>query len=140
MPEALREWLIMLRARFRAALPPIVITENGASYGDGPDAEGIVDDQRRIDFHDAHLEAVATGDPARRRRPRLLRLVAAGQLRVGQGLRHRFGLVHVDFETQVRTPEALLRVVRRGHRRPGQARRVSGQAQARAAASRSTTA
>ena len=34
VPDALREWLIMLRARFRAALPPIVITENGCAYDD----------------------------------------------------------------------------------------------------------
>ena len=29
VPDALREWLITLRARYRAALPPIYITENG---------------------------------------------------------------------------------------------------------------
>ena len=29
VPDALREWLIMLRARYRAALPPIIITESG---------------------------------------------------------------------------------------------------------------
>ena len=35
----------------------------------------------------------------------LLRLVAARQLRVGLGYERRFGLVHVDFETQRRTPK-----------------------------------
>ena len=32
VPDALREWLVMFRARFRAALPPIYITESGCSY------------------------------------------------------------------------------------------------------------
>ena len=86
VPDALREWLITLRARYRAALPPIFITESGCSYDMGPDEHGVVDDQPRIDYLDAHLRAVADGDPARRRRPRLLHLVADGQLRVGRGL------------------------------------------------------
>ena len=36
------------------------ITENGCAYDDGPDADGVVDDQARIDYLD--------GAPARRRR------------------------------------------------------------------------
>ncbi len=60
MPDALREWLIIFRARYRAALPPIMITESGCAYNDGPDENGVVDDQRRIDYLDAHVRAVAT--------------------------------------------------------------------------------
>ena len=37
-----------------------MITESGCSYGTGPDADGVVDDQARIDYLDAHLRAVAT--------------------------------------------------------------------------------
>ncbi|MFN8191722.1 MAG: GH1 family beta-glucosidase, partial [Nocardioidaceae bacterium] len=59
VPDGLREWLITLRARYRAALPPIHITESGCSYNMGPDANGVVDDQPRIDYLDAHLRAVA---------------------------------------------------------------------------------
>ena len=36
VPDALREWLIMFRARYRAALPPIVITESGCVLRHGP--------------------------------------------------------------------------------------------------------
>ena len=46
-----------------------------------------------------------TRDAERRGRARLLRLVAARQLRVAFGYERRFGLVHVDFETQRRTPK-----------------------------------
>jgi len=105
VPDGLREWLITLRARYRAALPPIHLTESGCSYNMGPDANGVVDDQPRIDYLDAHLRAVADA------------------IRIGvdirgyyvwslldnwewaEGFTQRFGLVHVDFETQQRTPK-----------------------------------
>ena len=32
VPDALREWLIMFRARLRAAVPPIYVTESGCAY------------------------------------------------------------------------------------------------------------
>ena len=71
----------------------------------GPDADGVVDDQPRIDYLDAHLRAVAEAVAARRRRPRLLHLVAAGQLRVDRGLHPALRPVHVDYDTLVRTPK-----------------------------------
>jgi hypothetical protein len=52
----------------------------------GPDAEGVSTTKPRIDYLDAHLRAVATGHRPGRRRPRLLHVVADGQLRVGRGL------------------------------------------------------
>ena len=51
-----------------------------------PDADGVVDDQPRIDYLDGHLRAVGAAIDDGRRRPRLLHLVAHGQLRVGRGL------------------------------------------------------
>lgn len=105
VPDALREWLIMFRARYRAALPPIVITESGCSYDDGPGENGVVDDQRRIDYHDAHLRAVATAI----QRGVDVRGYYAWSLMDGfewaEGYTQRFGLVHVDHQTQVRTPK-----------------------------------
>ncbi|MEU0267818.1 family 1 glycosylhydrolase [Nocardioides sp. NPDC006303] len=58
VPTALREWLIITRSRYRAAMPPIVVTECGAAY-DAPMVDGEVDDQARIDYLEAHLEAVS---------------------------------------------------------------------------------
>jgi len=95
----------MFRARYRAALPPIVITESGCSYGDGPDEHGVVDDQRRSDYLDAHLKAVATAI----QRGVDVRGYYARSLLDGfewaDGYTQRFGLVHVDSETQQRTPK-----------------------------------
>jgi beta-glucosidase len=105
VPDALREWLIMFRARYRAALPPIMITESGCSFSDGPDANGVVDDQRRIDYLDAHLRAVAT---AIRRGVDVRGFYTWSLLdnfEWAEGLAQRFGLVHVDYETLRRTPK-----------------------------------
>jgi beta-glucosidase len=105
VPDALREFLIMFRARYRAALPPIMITENGCAYNEGPDEHGVVDDQRRVDYLEAHLEAVATAI----KRGVDVRGYYAWSLmdnfEWAKGYTMRFGLVHVDYETQKRTPK-----------------------------------
>lgn len=99
VPEALTELLLTFRERYGDRLPPLVITENGCSY------EGV-DDQRRIDYLDGHLRA-------------LHRALEAGvdvrgyfvwslldNFEWAEGHRQRFGLVHVDYATQRRTPKA----------------------------------
>jgi beta-glucosidase len=105
VPDGLRELLILLRARYRAALPPIHITESGCSYGMGPDADGVVADQPRIDYLDSHLgavaEAIAQGVDVRGYYTWSL----LDNFEWAEGFTQRFGLVHVDFETLVRTPK-----------------------------------
>ncbi|WP_253917041.1 GH1 family beta-glucosidase [Streptomyces sp. MNP-20] len=99
VPEALTELLLTLRERYGDRLPPLVITENGCSY-DG------LDDQDRIAYLDGHLRA-------------LHRAMTAGvdvrgyfvwslldNFEWAEGHRQRFGLVHVDYATQQRTPKA----------------------------------
>lgn len=105
VPDALREWLITCRARFRAALPPIVITESGFADRVGPDATGVVDDQDRISYLDAHLRAVAE---ATQRGVDVRGYYAWSLLdsfEGARGLSTRYGLVHVDPDTQARTPK-----------------------------------
>lgn len=105
VPDALREWLIMFRARYRAALPPILITESGAAYNMEPGPDGTVDDQPRIDYIDAHLRAV--GEAIRRgvdiRGYYCWSLLDTFEW--SEGLSQRYGLVHVDRDTQERTPK-----------------------------------
>lgn len=105
VPDALREWLIMFRARYRAALPPIVITESGCSFDDGPDEHGVVDDQRRIDYLDAHLKAIATAIQRGVDVRGYYCWSLIDNFEWAEGYTQRFGLVHVDFETQARTPK-----------------------------------
>ena len=105
VPDGLRELLILLKARYRAALPPIYVTESGCSYGMGPDADGVVDDQPRIDYLDSHLRAVSaaitTGVDVRGYYTWSL----MDNFEWAQGFTQRFGLVHVDYDTLVRTPK-----------------------------------
>ncbi|GAA1477276.1 GH1 family beta-glucosidase [Nocardioides aestuarii] len=105
VPDALREWLIMFRARYRAALPPIVITESGCSFDDVPDEHGVVDDQRRIDYLDAHLKAIATAIQRGVDIRGYYCWSLIDNFEWAEGYTQRFGLVHVDFESQARTPK-----------------------------------
>ena len=105
VPEALREWLIVFRARYRAALPPIVITSSGCADNTPPGADGRVDDAARVDYLRAHLDAVA----AAVNRGVDIRGFYVRSLLDGwewtEGFRQRFGLVHVDHDTCERTPK-----------------------------------
>jgi beta-glucosidase len=82
---------------------PLVMTENGAAFDDVLGEDGVVHDPDRTEFLVSHLRAAA-------------RAVAAGVPLQGyfawslmdnfewaEGYAKRFGIVHVDFETQVRT-------------------------------------
>ncbi|WP_282693927.1 GH1 family beta-glucosidase [Streptomyces sp. CC208A] len=99
VPDALTELLTSFQGRYGDRLPPLVITENGCAY------EGL-DDQARITYLDGHLRA-------------LHRALEAGvdvrgyfvwslmdNFEWAEGYTKRFGLVHVDYTTQTRTPKA----------------------------------
>jgi beta-glucosidase len=105
VPDALREWLITLRARYRAALPPIMITESGGSYATAPDADGVVDDQARIDYLDAHLRAVAVAVRAGVDVRGYYTWSLLDNFEWAEGFTQRFGLVYVDYDTLARTPK-----------------------------------
>ncbi|GAB7003647.1 GH1 family beta-glucosidase [Nocardioides sp. AN3] len=105
VPHALREWLILTRARFRAGLPPFVITESGASFQEGPGEDGVVDDERRIAYLQAHIEAIS----AAVQRGVDIRGYYVWSLldcwEWSSGYTTPYGLVHVDRTTLERTPK-----------------------------------
>ncbi|WP_249666207.1 glycoside hydrolase family 1 protein [Nocardioides faecalis] len=105
VPEALQEWLIMTRARYRAALPPLMITESGAAYATPPGPGGRIDDGARIEYLQAHLDAVAAAIKAGVdvRGFYLWSLLDNWEGIAGFGM--HYGLVAVDPRTQVRTPK-----------------------------------
>ncbi|MPZ52060.1 MAG: beta-glucosidase [Acidimicrobiia bacterium] len=102
------EWLTKFLVRVNEDYGPssIVITENGASYSDGPDETGKINDQRRIDYLDAHIAAV--GDARGQGVPitGYFEWSLLDNLEWVAGYGQRFGIVHVDFETMTRTPKA----------------------------------
>ncbi|MFF9066719.1 glycoside hydrolase family 1 protein [Streptomyces sp. NPDC014891] len=106
VPDGLRELLATLRERYGDRLPPLYITENGCSYADGPDPEtGRIDDARRIAYHDGHVRALhrAMEEGADVRGYFIWSIL--DNFEWAEGFRQRFGLVHVDYETLVRTPK-----------------------------------
>jgi beta-glucosidase len=83
--------------------PVIEVTENGCSYGDGPDEHGVVNDTRRIDFYEGFLAAVsrAIDEGADVRGYHAWTLLDNFEWVEGYG--QRFGLTYVDFPSGERT-------------------------------------
>jgi beta-glucosidase len=83
--------------------PVIEITENGCSYGDAPDEDGVVRDDRRIEFYRGYLRELgrAIQDGADVRGYHAWSLL--DNFEWGEGYAQRFGLVWVDFDTGERT-------------------------------------
>jgi beta-glucosidase len=104
VPDGLRELLVLLKARY-PDLPPVLITENGCSYGTGPDEDGVVDDQPRIEYLDGHLRAVAAAIDEGVDVRGYYCWSLMDNFEWTEGYTQRFGLVHVDYETQARTPK-----------------------------------
>ncbi|WP_236245959.1 GH1 family beta-glucosidase [Streptomyces sp. CC210A] len=96
-----------LLTRLRDELPgvPLVITENGAAYDDYADPEGDVHDPERVAYLRQHLTAVhrAVAEGADVRGYFLWSLLDNFEWAYGYG--KRFGIVHVDFASQRRTPK-----------------------------------
>ncbi len=107
-PDGLEEVLRWVADRYGPI--PLYVTENGAAFDDPPCApEAGLDDPLRVAYLRDHLAAVASA-------------VAAGvdvrgyfvwslldNLEWSHGYSKRFGIVHVDFATQKRTPKASSR-------------------------------
>lgn len=84
---------------------PIYITENGTSCRDWVAADGKVHDAGRIDFTRRYLKAlrrvIQDGTDVRG----YFHWSIMDNFEWAAGYRERFGLIHVDYETQARTPK-----------------------------------
>jgi beta-glucosidase len=105
VPDGLRDLLVMMHQEYDVRLPPIRITENGCAYDDPPGEDGRVRDQRRIDFLDGHLRAIAQAVRAGVDVRGYYTWSLLDNFEWAEGYTKRFGLVHVDYETQTRTPK-----------------------------------
>ncbi|MEO6350039.1 MAG: family 1 glycosylhydrolase, partial [Candidatus Limnocylindrales bacterium] len=102
-PDGLRDVLLALHAEY--APREIVITENGAAYPDTMDPDGRVRDERRVSYVARHIsaagDALAAGIPLTGYHAWSL----LDNYEWSLGYTRRFGLVHVDYATQRRTPK-----------------------------------
>jgi len=96
---------LLCRLHFDYQTPKIIITENGASYPDGPGPDGKVHDQKRIDYLRSHFAAVARARAAGAPVAGYFVWSLMDNFEWGEGYLQRFGTVWVDFETQARIPK-----------------------------------
>jgi beta-glucosidase len=97
-PKGLTDLLVRVSRDYTKV--PIYVTENGMSEDD---------DARRVDFYDGHLQAVLDAQ----RQGADVRGYFAWSLidnyEWAEGYTSRFGMVHVDYDTQKRTPKGSYR-------------------------------
>jgi beta-glucosidase len=105
VPAGLTELLVGLRERYGAALPPIIITENGCSAPDKVDAGGEVHDADRIEFLDGHLRALHDAITAGVDVRGYMVWSLLDNFEWAEGYSQRFGLVRTDYDTLERTPK-----------------------------------
>jgi beta-glucosidase len=106
VPAGLTELLTMLKERYGDRLPPVYVTENGCSVNDEVSADGTIDDQPRISYLDAHVRAMHAAMTSGVDVRGYFAWSLMDNFEWSEGYTQRFGLVHVDFETQRRTPKA----------------------------------
>ena len=101
-PEGFYELMLRIN-RDWPMITNISITENGSAYPEIPDEFGVVNDERRVQYLSLHLEAlaraIADGAPVKS----YFAWSLMDNFEWAEGYAKRFGIVHVDFETQVRT-------------------------------------
>lgn len=103
-PQALTELLLWAKERYGDI--PTYITENGAAFFDPPVAEGgRVRDPLRIDYLQKHIgavrDAIAAGCDIRG----YMVWSLLDNMEWSLGYSKRFGIVHVNYDTQQRTPK-----------------------------------
>ncbi|MBO0842131.1 MAG: family 1 glycosylhydrolase [Nocardioides sp.] len=101
-PAALTRLLVRLRDDYD--VPPVYITENGAMVHDEL-VDGAVHDEPRRDFLASHLEAARAAIDKGVDVRGYFAWSLLDNFEWSYGYAHRFGLVHVDFDTLVRTPK-----------------------------------
>jgi beta-glucosidase len=103
-PAGLKSCLLWVKRRYGDI--PLYITENGAAFADPEPKNGHLDDPRRINYFRTHLRAA---HEALQQGANLKGYFAWSLLDNFEwtcGFSKRFGLVHIDYTSQKRTPKA----------------------------------
>jgi len=99
-PEGLTELLVRLHHDY--PVPPIFITENGGAFNDTLQ-DGRVYDSQRTSYLNRHIAAVAEAMRQGVRMGGYMVWSLMDNFEWASGYEKRFGIVHVDYKTQVRT-------------------------------------
>ncbi len=95
---------VLLRLQRDYPVPPLYVTENGGAFKDQL-VDGRVDDAERTDYIARHIDAV--GDAIRQgvRMEGYMVWSLLDNFEWASGYEKRFGIVHVDYASQRRTPK-----------------------------------
>lgn len=99
-PKALSELLVSLNEKY--TLPPIYITENGAAIDDKI-VEGVIKDTDRIEYYQLHLNAINDAIEHGVDIKGYFAWSLMDNFEWAEGYLKRFGIVYVDYDSQVRT-------------------------------------
>ena len=102
-PKAFTQLLVSLNKKY--TLPPVYITENGAAMADKL-IDGRVEDLDRIDYYQNHLNAINDAMLEGVNVKGYFAWSLMDNFEWAEGYLKRFGIVHVDYNTQVRTIKA----------------------------------
>lgn len=97
-PQGLTDLLVRVSRDYTKV--PLYVTENGMSEDD---------DTRRVDFYDVHLKAVLEAQKQGADVRGYFAWSLIDNFEWAEGYTSRFGIVHVDYETQKRTPKGSYR-------------------------------
>jgi len=102
-PQGLADTLAWVRQRYGEV--PLFITENGAAFPDPPAAAGRVHDPLRVAYLREHLRAAHRAIEQGVNLRGYFAWSLLDNFEWSEGNSKRFGIVHVDFATQRRTPK-----------------------------------
>jgi beta-glucosidase len=97
-PQGLTDLLVRVSTEYTKL--PIYVTENGMSENN---------DERRVAFYDGHLKAVKAAQEKGADVRGYFAWSLLDNYEWAEGYSSRFGIVHVDYETQKRTPKGSYR-------------------------------
>ena len=103
-PEGLYDALIRLASDYDP--PPLYVHESGGAFPDPVGADGQVDDRDRLAYLDAHIRAGHDALAAHVDLRGFFVWSLLDNFEWAEGYSQRFGIVHVDFASQRRTPKA----------------------------------
>jgi beta-glucosidase len=103
VPECFTDLLVRISRDYPGL--PMVVTENGAAFDDEADETGFVRDDDRTAYLASHVRAVAAARTAGADVRGYFAWSLMDNFEWSEGYAKRFGIVRVDYDTQVRTPK-----------------------------------
>jgi beta-glucosidase len=97
---------VLIRLRDHYGNPDVYVTENGACYNDLVAEDGTVHDDERVAYFREHLAASRAAIAAGVKLRGYFAWSLLDNFEWSEGYSRRFGIIHVDFKSEKRTPKA----------------------------------